>query len=169
MKIISASYVYMYKVCHRELWLHANGINMEQNSDLVKDGKLIDENSYGYISDKYKEVEIAGSKIDRYDPKNKIIYEVKRSNKIEASHFAQVKYYMYLLVQSGVDVKKAVIEYPKMRETAEILIDEVDFKEIEKWLVEIEKIVNQSVCPPTIKKSFCKSCSYYDFCYTDEV
>lgn len=29
-----------YMVCHRKLWLFANGINMEHTSDLVYEGKL---------------------------------------------------------------------------------------------------------------------------------
>jgi len=168
MKTTKASYVYMLYICKRELWLHANGINMEHNSDLVAEGKLIGENSYSYISDKYKEIEIEGSKIDRYDAKNKIIYEVKKSNKKEDSHIAQLKYYMYLLQKNGIEVKKAIIEYPKLRETNEIDINEVDYKEIENWISEIEEIIGHEVCPPKINKKFCKSCSYFDFCYINE-
>ncbi len=35
-----------YQLCHRKLWLFANGINMEHTSDIVYDGKLIHESSY---------------------------------------------------------------------------------------------------------------------------
>lgn len=35
-----------YQICHRKLWLFANGINMEHVSDAVYDGKLIHEGSY---------------------------------------------------------------------------------------------------------------------------
>jgi len=56
-----------YYICKRELWLFANGINMEQTSDLVYDGKLIHETSYPQRSERYEEVEIDGIKIDYYD------------------------------------------------------------------------------------------------------
>ena len=32
---ITGTLINYYLVCHRELWLFANGINMEQESDLV--------------------------------------------------------------------------------------------------------------------------------------
>lgn len=43
---ISGTFINYYFVCHRELWLFANGINMEQESDLVYEGKLVHESSY---------------------------------------------------------------------------------------------------------------------------
>ena len=85
-----------YQVCKRKLWLFANGINMEQNSELVAEGKFIHENSYPKRSEKYEEVEIDGVKVDYYDAKNKVIHEIKKSNKVENAHFWQLKYYLYV-------------------------------------------------------------------------
>ncbi|MEG2239082.1 MAG: Dna2/Cas4 domain-containing protein, partial [Bacteroidales bacterium] len=42
---IIATYLNLYNVCKRELWLHANGIRFEHTSDLVFEGKLIHENA----------------------------------------------------------------------------------------------------------------------------
>mgnify|MGYP000731958056 CR=1 FL=1 len=38
--------VYYYFICERRLWYFANQINMEQNSELVQIGKIIDETTY---------------------------------------------------------------------------------------------------------------------------
>jgi len=35
-----------FHICHRKLWLFSHGIQMEQTSDNVLLGKLIDEHSY---------------------------------------------------------------------------------------------------------------------------
>ena len=82
MKITGTHFNY-YQVCKRKLWLFANGITMEHTSDLVYEGKLIHEESYPQRSAKYEEVEIDGSKVDYYDTGNKIIHEIKKSDKIE--------------------------------------------------------------------------------------
>ncbi len=99
---ITATHINLYHVCKRELWLHANGINMEHTSDLVYDGKLIHETSYPQRSERYEEVAIDGIKIDYYDARNKVIHEIKRSDKVEPAHMWQVKYYIYVLERNGV-------------------------------------------------------------------
>ena len=59
---------------------------MEHTSDLVFEGKLIHEISYPQRSERYEELEIDGVKIDYYDAKNKIIHEIKKSDKVEETH-----------------------------------------------------------------------------------
>ena len=44
--IITGLHIQYYFVCHRKLWLFANGIQMEHTSDLVYEGKLIHETTY---------------------------------------------------------------------------------------------------------------------------
>ena len=91
-----------YHVCKRKLWLFANGIQMEHTSDMVYDGKLIHEQSYPQRSERYEEMEIDGIKIDYYDPRNKVIHEIKRSDKVEKAHEWQVKYYIRVLERNGI-------------------------------------------------------------------
>lgn len=157
-----------YYVCKRKLWLFANGINMEHTSDLVYDGKLIHESSYPQRSERYEELAIEGIKIDFYDARNKVIHEIKRSNKVERAHEWQVKYYMYVLERNGVEGVTAILEYPTMRHTAEVLFTDVDREQIKKIEKEIITLIHSEECPPTIKAKICKSCSYYEFCYVKE-
>ncbi|MBP8993607.1 MAG: CRISPR-associated protein Cas4, partial [Bacteroidales bacterium] len=110
--IMTGTHFNYYQVCKRKLWLFANGINMEDTSDLVYDGKLIHETSYPQRSERYEEVEIDGIKIDYYDARNKVIHEMKRSDKVEEAHIWQVKYYIYVLERNGMKDVSGLLEYP---------------------------------------------------------
>ena len=58
---------------------------MEQESDLVYEGRLIHESSYPQRSSRYEEIEIDGIKVDYYDARNKVIHEIKKSSKMEGA------------------------------------------------------------------------------------
>lgn len=141
---------------------------MEHNSDTVADGKLLHETSYPQRSDKYSEIEIGGSKIDFYDAKNKVIHEIKRSSKMETAHEWQVKYYILLLEQNGIGNASAILEYPKLKETKIVLLSEVDKLYLLQVITEIPGIANCEICPELLNSKICKSCSYFDFCYSSE-
>lgn len=176
MTIINATLINLYRVCTRECWLHANGINMEQTSDLVADGKLIEEESYLQRSKKYSQVELfisfegvnLSGKIDFFDSNNKVIHETKRSNKVEIAHVWQVKFYLWLFQLNDIEIEKGVIEYPKLRETESVWLNQSDIDYLQGAVKEIDLLVNSEICPPVINAKICKSCSYYDFCYAGE-
>lgn len=165
---INATLVNLYHVCNRELWLHGHGIRMEHTSDTVYEGKLIGETSYGERARKFTEVEIDGVKIDFYDPRNRIIHEVKKSDKMEQAHIAQVKYYIYKLEQRGIGDVKGLIEYPKLKQRQEVILTDEDRSAIPSWEADIERILALDKCPDVIHARICKSCSYFDFCYSNE-
>ncbi len=166
--MITGTHINYYFICKRKLWLFANSIQMEQTSDTVYEGKLIHETTYSQRSEKYTEVELEGIKIDYYDPKDKVIHEVKKSNKIETAHQWQLKYYIYVMEKHGIEGVSGILEYPKLRKTNEILLSERDKSEIETIKMDIEKIIMSKNAPGKIKKSICRSCSYHDFCWVGE-
>ncbi len=166
---ITATLINLYHVCHRELWLHANEIRMEHNSEVVADGKFIGDTTYEQRPTKYTQVELPGIKIDFYDAKNGVVHETKRSDKMERAHVAQVKYYLYVLEQHGIAANYGILEYPKQRHTERVELAEADRFEIQNWIAEIEEIISRELCPPVINKPLCKQCSYYDFCYVGEL
>jgi CRISPR-associated exonuclease Cas4 len=168
MRHITATHINIYHVCHRELWLHAHEIRMEHTSDIVTEGKLIGESTYEQRTDKYTEIELEGIKIDFYDAKNKVVHEIKKSSKIDAAHRAQVKYYLWVLEQNGIEGATGILEYPKQRHTEGVTLTDEDRQNIPIWKAAIEKIVQNEVCPKVINKPVCKNCSYCDFCYADE-
>lgn len=92
---ITGTHFNYYQLCHRKLCFFANGINMEQESELVHLGKIIHETSYPQRVSRYEEVAIDGIKVDYYDAKRKVIHEIKKSNKAEQAHEWQLKFYIF--------------------------------------------------------------------------
>lgn len=166
--IITGTHFNYYQLCRRKLWLFANGINMEQTSELVYEGRLIHEQSYPQRSSRYEEVAIDGIKVDYYDARNHVIHEVKKSNKVDHAHEWQLKYYMYVFEQHGVDDVRGILEYPTLRKSKEVILSDVDREMIIEIIADIEKIATQDECPPLAKKGICRNCSYYEFCFADE-
>lgn len=166
---ITATLISYLHTCHRKLWLHAHEIRMEHTSDLVAEGKLIGETAYDRRSDKYTQVELDGIKIDFYNTHSRIVHETKRGRAVETAHRAQVQYYLYKLRLHGVTDASGIIEYPDLKKTEPVApLTEIDVCEIEQWEAEVRRIVAQPDCPSVIRKTICKSCSYFDFCYTEE-
>ncbi len=157
-----------YHVCHRKLWLFANGINMEHTSDLVYEGKLLHEETYPQRPERYEELEIEGCKIDFYDARNKIVHEIKKSDKIETAHEWQVKYYIRVLERNGVEGVTGILEYPSMRHTQTVELTDADRKRIDEMETEIDALIKQEDCPAVINSKICRLCSYYEFCYVEE-
>lgn len=164
---ITATHINYLHVCHRKLWLFHHGIHMEQTSDQVAEGKLTGELSYQERAAKYTELVLPGGKIDYYDAKNEIVHEVKHSNKVEEAHIAQVKFYLYLLIEAGVKNPSGLLEYPRLRETEQVHWHDGDKEKVEKWIRKVESIISQELPPPVIHAKICKSCSYFDFCYSE--
>lgn len=170
------THINYFIVCSRKLWLFANGINMETTSETVADGKLLHEISYPQRAEQYEEIEISATfngidltgKIDFYDARNKIIHEIKRSDKVESAHQWQVKYYLWLLELNDINEAKGILEYPKLRQTDEVFLSEDDRRHLGKMVSEIPLVIQSTICPAKLNSKICKSCSYYDLCYVAE-
>lgn len=165
---ITGTHFNYYQICHRKLWLFANGINMESTSDVVYEGKLIHESSYPQRSERYEEVEIEGVKVDYFDAKHNVIHEIKKSNKVEQAHEWQLKYYIYVFERNGIEGCTGILEYPTIRQTSQVVLTDEDRQMIVEMEEKIKGIIDSDLCPTLSKKRLCKSCSYYDFCYSNE-
>lgn len=165
---ITGTHIAYLHTCHRKLWLFANGIQMEHTSDIVAEGKLIADTTYLDRARKYTELAIEGIKIDFYDAKNKVVHEVKKSDKVEQAHLAQVKYYLHVLHKNGIDKPTAIIEYPKLKQREEVQWSDEYITLANEWENEAAKIISKEDCPASIHAKICKSCSYYELCYINE-
>lgn len=163
---ITATHINLYHVCHRQLWLHVHGIRMEHQSDAVYAGKLVGETAYGQRARRYRELEIAGSKIDHFDPREQLVREVKKSSRKLEAHRAQVLYYCYLLRQNGIEAN-GLLEYPSERRTVAVEWTEDSEAEVESWLTGIRQVIESATCPEVIRARYCRQCSYYEFCYVE--
>lgn len=166
--LLTATHINYFFICHRKLWLFSNGINMEHTSETVAEGKMIGNTTYPQRPEKYQEIEISGSKIDFYDAKAKVVHEIKKSNSMETAHQWQVKFYIWLLEQNGIDGATGILEYPKLREKTEVLLSDDDRATLQHTVKTIEALVQNESCPARINSKICKHCAYYDFCYIED-
>ena len=81
---ITGIMVYYYFICERRLWYFANQINMEQNSELVQIGKLIDETTYkrekkGILIDNTINIDFINN--------GAVLHEVKKTKSLKKREF----------------------------------------------------------------------------------
>lgn len=131
---LTGTHINYYRLCQRLLWLFANNIQMEHTSDIVTDGKVIEEESYQQRSERYTQLELSTvnegislrGKMYFYATLNKVVHKTKRSNKVGQAHIWQVKFYLWLLELNDIEVKKGIIEYPKLRESKGVFLNDED-------------------------------------------
>lgn len=154
-----------YSLCKRKLWLYKKGIVFENEHDRVLQGKILHETAYPRIET--RELLIDNSfKIDAID--GDYLREIKLSSKMEESDKLQMLFYLYQLSIRGIQ-KKGLISYTKEKKTVEVELNEEMKKKIKKAIAEVYKII-AAPSPPVVKKlPYCRSCSYYEFCYAGEV
>ncbi|HEY8390898.1 MAG TPA: CRISPR-associated protein Cas4 [Clostridia bacterium] len=158
---ITGLMVNYYCLCQRKLWLCFHKINMENESELVNIGKVIDESTYEDEKHNFFIEDLAN--IDYL--KNNTVYEIKKSDKMLESAIMQVKYYLYLLKERGLKNIKGKINVPLSKKSIDVFLDDEGIQEIEKCLAEIEKILNYKLPPQTLESKICKSCAYYELCF----
>ncbi len=159
---ISGIMIYYYFICQRKLWYFLNEINMEQNSELVSIGKIIDETTY---SREKKGILIDNTINVDFIRNGAVLHEIKKTKSIEEAGIWQIKYYMYYLEKRGVKSVQAQIDYPLIRETKKIYLDDNDREILENIEKNIKDIKRQEKPPHVINKKMCKNCAYYDLCY----
>lgn len=159
---ITGIMIYYYFVCKRKLWYFINQINMEQNSELVSIGKILDEDSY---KNEKKGILIDNTINIDFIKNGATLHEVKKTKSIEEAGIWQIKYYMYYLEEKGVKNIKAKIDYPLLRETKEIILENEDRKILKNIIKNIEEISSQEKVPSKMNSPICKKCAYFDLCY----
>lgn len=161
-KEITGVMVYYYQVCKRKLWYFYNEIQMEQGNENVAIGKTIDEETY-----KRDEKHINIDNIINIDfiRSKGILHEVKKSKKIEEASIMQLKYYLYYLYIRGVKEIVGKLDYPLLKQTVDVFLEEEDIKEIKATLEEIQKMISLETPMQLKKTGICKNCAYYDLCY----
>ncbi len=136
---------------------------MEQESDIVKMGKLIHEDSYNR---KVKEIRIGENIVlDHLDIKEKVIHEVKKYNNMDSAHEWQLKYYLYCLHERGIDDFKGQLNYPKLKKEKDVELMKEDIEKLEEVMINIQEIYAKEI-PKESKKKACKKCAYYEFCFS---
>lgn len=161
----TATQVAYYHNCHRELWLFAHNVNMEQTSALVAEGKLISETTYRRRPAQYTEVALGPIKVDFYDVKNRVIHETKKSKKRDDLHLWQLKYYIYVFELAGVEGVSGMLEYPRLRVKEAVELTAADRAYLKEIVPKVNAIKELENCPERLERKYCKNCSYEAFCW----
>ncbi len=159
---ITGIMVYYYFVCQRRLWYFANQINMEQNSELVKIGKIIDEETY---TREKKQILIDNTINIDFIKNGAVLHEIKKTKSIEEAGIWQIKYYMYYLENKGIENIKAKIDFPLLRESKEISLEDNDRQILDNVIKNIKDIIEKDSPISVINSKICNKCSYFDLCY----
>ena len=153
-----------YVVCKRKLWLFSKGIGFEHSSEWVALGKLLDEESFKGEREEYFSGEPI--KVDFIKGEDGlVVHEVKHSRAIEEAHEMQVLYYIYYLKRKGIKVSYGLLHYPKAKRVERVFLDLDKERLLEGALREIDSILSMEKPPAVEKKTYCKNCAYFDFCY----
>ena len=151
-----------YFICRKKLWWFHRGIQMEFEHDRVKLGRFIHEKSYGR---KKKEISIDGKIVLDWN-QNNVIHEVKLTDKMESAHEFQLLYYIFYLKQKSIENISGQIDYPKLKKTQEVFLNEENEAKLKEALEKMEEIVTGEDAPEVEFMKICRSCSYAELCWS---
>lgn len=157
---ISGTLINYFFHCKRQCYLFAKRVNLEDNSEDVRVGKVLHE-----IKDKKTkgEVSLENIKIDNIS-KNYVIEYKKSDSDVEAAKM-QLMLYLYKLKQKGIN-KKGKLEFFEKNKpqsyATEVILDE---NKLLKTLSEIENLIESMSLPKAEFDKKCKKCAYFEYCF----
>ena len=161
---ITGTIINYYFHCKTQCWLHANRINLEDNSEDVRIGKVLHE--LQEKKSKKGEISIDNIKIDKIT--KDYMVEFKKSDSDPEAVKWQVLLYLHKLKEKGI-LKKGKIQYfekKKNNTKTEILeLDEQNEKELLEVMKSIENLIDLKAPPSAVFENRCKKCAYYEYCF----
>lgn len=153
-----------YFHCKRQCYLHGIRLNLEDNSESVKIGKVLHEEKEAKMAD--SEIEIDNVKLDGLT--SKYLVEIKKSDAdIEASKW-RILLYLKILKEKGIDREGRLEFVEKNKQSKNIVfvsLNEENEKQLNNYIKEIESLLLQDKVPEVLNNSTCKKCAYYEYCY----
>jgi CRISPR-associated exonuclease Cas4 len=166
-----------YIICPRKAWQSMQGLWMEQESDAVAVGRLIDQTSYArkrkavdVVATAPDGTELAG-KIDWADLQDGVLHETKKSRAVEDAHRWQLRFYLWLLKLSGATREDGqpytgMLNYPVLKRTEPVTLTAADEQRLAGIVADLRKLAAEPNPPPRItRRSFCRACAFEELCY----
>jgi len=154
---LTATHINYFFTCKRKLWLFSRNIKCEQESDLVKIGKV-------YHEDFEKDnIEIDNIKIDKL--KDGKVFELKKKNTAPEAAKYQVLYYLLKLREKGI-ITTGIIKYKENHRIEEVNLTDENENTLLKSIEEAESICSMENPQVAKKIKYCKNCSYYELCFS---
>ncbi|QCR22116.1 CRISPR-associated protein Cas4 [Pontibacter sp. SGAir0037] len=174
---ITATVFSYFLICPRKAWLHHQGIRMEQESEDVALGRLLDETSYSR-SEKHLDLYATTSdgipltgRVDRAALKDGVLHETKKGRSCQEAHLSQVRFYLWLLKLNGVTANggaayRGQIDYPALRRSEPVTLEPQHEEVLALQLRQLIRLLEEPHPPARIsKRDFCRKCAFEELCY----
>lgn len=162
---ITGTIINYYFHCKRQCYLFANRVNLEDNSEDVRIGRVLHE--IRAKDNKDTEVKYENIVLDKVS--SKYIEEYKKSDSDTEAAQMQLIFYLKQLQDKGITKEGKLIYYEKNKnkgkKTEIIKLDASNISKLNKCIEDIEQLVGQENVPDVEKDKKCKKCAYYDYCY----
>lgn len=162
---ITGTIVNYYFHCKRQCYLFANRINLEDNSEDVRIGRVLHE--IKAKDGKNTEIKYENMVLDKIS--SKYIEEYKKSDSDTEAACMQLLFYLKNLKEKGITKEGKLIYEEKNKKTTRkteiIKLDKQNLEKLNKCMEKIEELINQEEVPSVKKDKKCKRCAYYDYCY----
>jgi CRISPR-associated exonuclease Cas4 len=160
--MLTGTIVNYYSHCQRQCWLFSHNLNMEDNSEDVRIGKVLHE----LKKQGTEEIALDGIKLDKMTAE--YVTEIKKSDADLAAAKAQLEFYLVTLYDKGIIRKGRLecLEKNKQSKSVHTLVMlEQDIEERKAYYRQIEDFLEQEQPPSPVLKPICKKCAYYDYCF----
>ena len=160
---ITGTVINYYFYCKRKCYLFFNRINLEDNSEDVKIGKILHE--IKSLDENNTEIKLENISIDKLS--DKYVVELKKSDSnIEAARM-QVLLYLNKLEEKGIKKDgKLIFNERNNKEKVDIIkLNNETKMELNNCIKEIENLLSSEVVPEAKLIKGCKKCAYYEYCY----
>ncbi|MDK2801316.1 MAG: CRISPR-associated exonuclease Cas4 [Clostridiales bacterium] len=162
--IVTGTLINYYFHCKRQCWLFANRINLEDNSENVRIGKVLHE--LKNEGKKNTDITIDNIKVDKIT--DQYLVEIKKSDADTIAVKWQVLLYLKKLKDKGIkrDGKIEYIEKNKQNKKIHyIKFTDENEKELNLLLDELKSFIKRDMPPIAELLPKCKKCAYFEYCF----
>lgn len=162
---ITGTIINYYFHCKRQCYLFANRINLEDNSEDVRIGKVLHE--IKAKDGKNTEIKYENMVIDKVT--SNYIEEYKKSDADTEAAKMQLLFYLKNLKDKGIEKQGKLVYEEKNKKNSKkteiVELNEENLKLLNNCMNEIENLISQELIPNVEKDNKCKRCAYYEYCY----
>ncbi len=160
---VTATLIWYYFICPREVWLMGRQITPDQDNGNVEIGRFIHDQSY--VREK-KEVSLGHLKLDRlkHDHGELVVAEIKKSSRFTESARMQLAFYLQELKNKRV-IARGELRFPEEKRKETVVLDETMERELDRVSRDILRIVYLEMPPVPKKNQWCRRCAYGEFCW----
>lgn len=160
---ITGTIINYYFHCHRQCYLFARRINLEDNSEDVRIGRILHEIRAENIKD--SEIKFENIAIDNIT--SKYVIEMKKSDSDVKAATMQLLFYLQKLKTKGI-IREGKLKFCENNNNDKheiIILDDENLIILNDCIEKIQNLIESANAPEPKKIKGCKKCAYYEYCY----